>query len=257
MIKVNNKINNNIIPVIIAISLRYFIKSPIKYYEMYKKIFFIHYIIGDNMYITLAVKTLILYIIIVFAYRIMGKKEVGELSIIDLIVTILIAELAAISIENIKSSLLVSVVPIGMLVIIQVAFSYVSLKSENIRNFVDGKPSVIIKNGVVNFSVMTKLRYSLDDLLSQLREKGVKNIEEIDYAILENSGNLSIFKNTKDYPMPIILDGKIDYEVLNEIGKDRKWINNLIKQNNIDLENIFYAFYTKNKTYIIKKDELM
>lgn len=209
------------------------------------------------MYITLIVKTLVLYIFIVFVYRIMGKKEVGELSIIDLIVTILIAELAAICIEEVDKSIFVSIVPILVLVILEVVLSYFSLKSESIRNFIDGKPSVIIKNGIVNFSVMTKLRYSLDDLLSQLREKGVKNIEEVDYAILENSGNLSIFKNTKDYPMPIILDGKIDYEVLNEIGKDRKWINNLIKQNNIDLENIFYAFYTKNKTYIIKKDELM
>ncbi len=209
------------------------------------------------MYITLIVKTLVLYIFIVFVYRIMGKKEVGELSIIDLIVTILIAELAAICIEEVDKSLFVSIVPILVLVILEVVLSYFSLKSESIRNFIDGKPSVIIKNGIVNFSVMTKLRYSLDDLLSQLREKGVKNIEEVDYAILENSGNLSIFQNTKDYPMPIILDGKIDYEVLREIGKDKKWIEKLIKQNNIDVENIFYAFYTKNKTYIIKKDEVM
>lgn len=209
------------------------------------------------MYITLIVKTLVLYIFIVFVYRIMGKKEVGELSIIDLIVTILIAELAAICIEEVDKSLFVSIVPILVLVILEVVLSYFSLKSESIRNFIDGKPSVIIKNGIVNFSVMTKLRYSLDDLLSQLREKGVKNIEEVDYAILENSGNLSIFQNTKDYPMPIILDGKIDYEVLREIGKDKKWIEKLIKQNNIDVENIFYAFYTKNKTYIIKKDEIV
>lgn len=209
------------------------------------------------MYLELALKTTILYFCIVLAYRIMGKKEVGELSIIDLIVTILIAELAAICIEKRNTSLFISLVPIGILVLIQVVVSFISLKSESIRNFIDGKPSVIIKNGVVNFSVMTKLRYSLDDLLSQLRQKGVKNIEEVDYAILENSGNLSIFKNTKDYPMPIILDGKIDYDVLNEIGKDEKWLNKLIKDNNVDIENIFYAFYTKNKTYVIKKDEVI
>ena len=209
------------------------------------------------MYLELALKTTILYFCIVLAYRIMGKKEVGELSIIDLIVTILIAELAAICIEKRNASLFISLVPIGILVLIQVVVSYVSLKSESIRNFIDGKPSVIIKNGVVNFSVMTKLRYSLDDLLSQLRQKGIKNIEEVDYAILENSGNLSIFKNTKDYPMPIILDGKIDYDVLNEIGKDAKWLNKLIKDNNVELENIFYAFYNNNKTYMIKKDEVI
>ncbi len=209
------------------------------------------------MYMALALKTAILYFFIVVAYRIMGKKEVGELSIIDLIVTILIAELAAICIEKKETSLMVSFVPITILVIIQISISFISLKSECIRNFIDGKPSVIIKDGVVNFSVMTKLRYSLDDLLSQLREKGVKNIEEVDYAILENSGNLSIFKNTKDYPLPLILDGKVDYGVLKEIGKDKKWLNNIVKENNINIENIFYAFYTKNKTYVIKKDEVL
>lgn len=187
----------------------------------------------------------------------MGKKEVGELSIVDLIVTILVAELAAICIEETSKSIFVSIVPILVLVIIEIILSYFSLKNEKIRNFIDGKPSVVIKNGLVNFSAMSKLRYSLDDLLSQLREKGVKNIEEVDYAILENSGNLSIFKNTKDYPMPIILDGKIDYEVLKEIGKSKKWIDSLIEKNQINLENVFYAFYTKNKTYIIKKDELL
>ena len=187
------------------------------------------------MYIALALKTAILYFFIVLAYRIMGKKEVGELSIIDLIVTILIAELAAICIEKKETSIMVSIVPITILVIIQVSISFISLKSESIRNFIDGKPSVIIKDGVVNFSTMTKLRYSLDDLLSQLREKGVKNIEEVDYAILENSGNLSIFKNTKDYPLPLILDGRVDYGVLEEIGKNEKWLDDLVKENNIKI----------------------
>lgn len=210
---------------------------------------------GDNMYLNVILKTIILYLFILVMYRIMGKKEIGELNIIDLIVTILIAELAAISIEE-EVSVIVSMIPIFVLSILEIFLSYISLKSNKIRNFIDGKPSVIIKDGKVNFTIMSKLRYTLDDLLSQLREKGVKNIEEIDYAILENSGNLSIFK-TKDYPMPIILDGKIDYEVLNEIGKDKNWINNLIKENNINLNNVFYAFYTKNKTYIIKKDELI
>lgn len=209
------------------------------------------------MYMALALKTAILYFFIVLAYRIMGKKEVGELSIIDLIVTILIAELAAICIEKKETSIMVSIVPIIILVIIQISISFISLKSECIRNFIDGKPSVIIKDGVVNFSVMTKLRYSLDDLLSQLREKGVKNIDEVDYAILENSGNLSVFKNAKEYPLPLILDGKLDYGVLKEIKKDEKWINDLVKENNINIENIFYAFYTKNKTYIIRKDEVL
>jgi len=209
------------------------------------------------MYLTLAFKTFILYFFIVICYRIMGKKEVGELSVIDLIVTILIAELAAICIEDVKESIFVSIVPIIVLVAIQIFVSYISLKSESIRNFIEGKPSVIIKDGKVDFTQMTKLRYSLDDLLSQLRQNGVRSIEEVDYAVLENNGELSVFQNTKEYPMPIILDGKIDYETVKQIGKTEKWINNLIKQNKINVEEIFYAFYQKDKTYIIKKNDLL
>lgn len=224
---------------------------------MYKKIFFNHYKIGDDMYITLIIKTFMLYFIIVIAYRIMGKKEVGELSIIDLIVTVLIAEMAAICIEETKKSIFASIVPIVTLTIIQITLSYVCLKSNTIRNFIDGKPTIIIKNGKVVFSKMTKIRYTLDDLLSQLREKGIKNIEEVDYAILENSGELSVFQNTKDYPMPIILDGNIDYEILKEIKKDEKWLMNLLKTNHVSLEEIFYAFYTHQKTYFIRKKDLI
>lgn len=209
------------------------------------------------MYTTIIIKTFILYIFIIIMYRIMGKKEVGELGIGDLTVSVLIAELAAISIEEEEISILVSIVPIIVLVVCEMVTSFVSMKSDTIRNFIDGKPSVIIKNGKVNFTMMTKLRYTLDDLITQLREKGIKSIEEVDYAVLENSGNLSVFENSNAYPMPFILDGVIDYNVLKEIKKDRKWIDNFLKKENLELENIFYAFYTPKKTYIIKKSELL
>jgi len=209
------------------------------------------------MYFTIILKTIILYFFIIFSYRLMGKKEVGELGVIDLIVTFLIAELAAICIEESSKSILTSILPISSLVIMQISISYISLKSEKIRDIFDGKPSMIIKKGKVNFSQMTKLRYNLTDLISQLREKGIKNIEEVDYAILENSGNLSVFEKTNDYPLPIILDGVIDFDVVKELKKDYNWIFNLLKKENIKLEDVFYAFYTKQKTYIIKKGDLI
>lgn len=202
------------------------------------------------------VKTLLLYLFIILAYRIMGKKEIGQLSIIDLIVSILIAELAAISIEQYDSSIFVSIVPISVLVVVEIFFSFIGLKVPEIKKLIEGSPIVIIKNGKLNFNEMRKLRYSLDDLISQLREQGIKSIEEVNYAVLENNGKLSIFPKETDYPLPIIMDGKIDFDVLKDMNKDEKWVNNILLKNKIDLSNVFYAFYTKNKTYIIKKDEL-
>ena len=208
------------------------------------------------MYINIILKTIILYLLIILAYRIMGKKEVGQLSIIDLIVSILIAELAAIAIEQYESSILVSIIPMACLVIIEVLFSYIGLKSPKWRKMIDGSPIIIIKEGKINFEQMRKLRYSLDDLISQLREQGIKSIEEVNYAVLENNGKLSVFDKNTEYPLPIIMDGIIDENVLKDMNKDKNWVYDIIKKKNLKLDEIFYAFYTKNKTFIIKKEDL-
>lgn len=207
------------------------------------------------MYINLVIKTTVLYVYIMLCYRLMGKKEVGKLGIIDLIVSVLIAELAAMSIESDETSILVSLIPIAVLVVIQISLSYISLKSVKVRKLIDGSPKIIINKGKVDFKEMSKLRYSLDDLISQLREQSIKSIEEVKYAILENNGKLSIFTDDNIYPMPIIVDGVIDNYTINNMNKDKSWVYNLLKKNNIELENVFYAFYTKNKTFIIKKDD--
>lgn len=209
------------------------------------------------MYFTLIFKTIFMYFFIIFVYRLMGKKEVGQLSIVDLIVSILIAELIALGIEGEKGSIFISVVPILVLVGVQILISFITLKNNTIRNLLDGKPTVIIKNGKLNFTEMSKLRYSLDDLLTQLRLQGVKSIDKVKYAVLENNGNLSVFNDDSDYPLPIILDGVIDYSVLKEIGKNYNWVIKILKNKNIELDDVFYAFYTNGKTFIIEKKELM
>lgn len=209
------------------------------------------------MYFSLILKTVFMYFFIIFVYRLMGKKEVGQLSIIDLIVSILIAELVALSIESSNKSILISVVPILVLVGVQILISYITLKNEKIRDIIDGKPTVIIKNGKLNFTEMSKIRYSLDDLLIQLRLQGVKSIEKVKYAVLENNGNLSVFNDNSDYPLPLILDGVIDFTVLKEIKKDYNWLNSVLKSRKVDIDEVFYAFYTNGKTFIIKKSELL
>jgi len=208
------------------------------------------------MYYILIIKTVVLYFYIIFCYRLMGKKEVGKLSIIDLIVSVLIAELAAMCIEETDRSILVSLVPISVLVIIQIGLSYVTLKSDKLRKIIDGSPRIIINKGKVNFNQMQKLRYSLDDLVSQLREQGIKNIEEVNYAILENNGKLSTFTDNNIYPMPIIIDGVIDYDTLKNMHKNIDWVNKILTKNNLELKDVFYAFHTKDKTFIIKKSEI-
>lgn len=208
------------------------------------------------MYVNMIIKTCVLYVFIIIVYRIMGKKEVGKLSIVDLIVSILIAELAAISIEESDRSILTSLIPITVLVVIQVALGFISLKNFKFRKLIDGEPKMIIKNGKVNFKEMTRLRYTLDDLISQLREQEVKSIEEVDYAVLENNGKLSVFKSCKDYPLPIIVDGNIDYKVLKDMKKSEKWLQNILDEHQLQLQDVFYAFYSKKKTFIIKKEDL-
>ena len=207
------------------------------------------------MYFIIAYRTVILYILIVICYRIMGKKEVGELSIVDLIVSFSIAELASISIEEPNKSIFASILPIIILVVIEMTISYIGMKCDKFRKIVDGTPYIIINDGKINFKIMKKLRYTLDDLLTQIREKSIKSIEDVKYAVLETDGELSVFKDS-NYPMPLIVDGIVDEETLVNINKDRIWIDEILKSRNLKIEDVYYAFYRDNNTYIIKKDEL-
>lgn len=211
-------------------------------------------------YFIILFRSIFFYSLITIIYRIMGKREIGELSIMDFIVSIFITDMVVMSIENYKESILISLIPIFILTIIQMSFSYLSLKSKNIKNVVDGKPSVIINKGKVNFEEMSKQRYNIDDLLSQLRESSVKSLDEVDYAILENNGKLSIFLTQDDkkrtYPLPLILDGNIEIETLKQIGKNKFWLDKELKKQGIRLEDIFYCFYRNKKLYIIEKNKI-
>lgn len=211
-------------------------------------------------YITIILRMIFFYIFIILIYRIMGKREVGQLGIVDLIVSILIAELVAISIEDTKVSIMSSIIPIITLVVLQIVLSYSSLKNPKLRTALDGSPSFIIKNGKVNYNEMIRQKYNLDDLLTQLREKGYRNIEEIEYAILENNGTLSIFsyqnKEASPLPLPLILDGKIQYATLKHLNKDKSFIDNLLKKKKLKLSDIFYAFYKDTSVFVIKYRDL-
>ena len=210
-------------------------------------------------YLLILLKTLFFYFAIVIFYRFMGKREVGELGIIDLIVSILIAELAAISIEKYNTSIFLMLLPITLLVILQIVLAKISLKSDKLRSMLDGNASVIIDNGKVNFKEMIKQRYNLEDLLTQLRAKEVKSIEEVEYAILETSGKLSVFtknaNNSGPYPLPLILDGKVQKITMKRLKKKEKWLNELLDAKKVKLDDVFYAFYKDNQLFIIKNSD--
>lgn len=208
------------------------------------------------MLLKIIYRTFLFYVLICISYKIMGKRELGELSIFDLVISILISQIVAIGIENYDSPISYSIIPILILVVLQVILSIISLKNSKIRNILDSKESLIINKGKLNFKEMIKQRYNLNDLLVQLREKSIKSIEEVEYAILETNGKLSVFtKKEKDntFPLPIILDGKIENSNLKTINKSNNWVYSILKKRNILLENVFYAFYKDNELFIIKK----
>lgn len=213
----------------------------------------------DLVIITL--KTIFFYFFILVSYRIMGKREIGQLGTTDLIVSILIAELVAISIENFNDTILNTVIPISVLVIMEVVLAYLSIKSKKVRYFLDGKPSLIISNGKINYKEMVKSRYSIDDLLFQLRQNSIKSIEEIEYAFLEPNGKLSIFpynilKLKSAYPMALIIDGVIQSDTLAHINKSKDWLLEELHQSKVGASEVFYAFYKKHKIYIIKNSDV-
>jgi len=205
-------------------------------------------------------RTIFFYFFVMFMFRIMGKREVGQLGIVDLIVSILIAELVAISIENTQDTLFMTVIPIVVLVILEILLARIALKSKKIRTFFGGKPSIIIDKGRVDFKEMVKQRYTIDDLLLELRQKSIKSIEDVEYALLEANGKLSIFEKKlfdKNCPLPLIVDGEIQSSTLRRINKSKVWLEYMLRKNEISKEDVFYCFYKGYKLFIIEKRDLI
>ncbi|OEH84567.1 hypothetical protein BHU72_08650 [Desulfuribacillus stibiiarsenatis] len=143
--------------------------------------------------ITSLSRTLFIYFFILVVMRVMGKRELAKLSIFDLVVFIMIAELAAVAIEDVSKPLLQMLSPIILVMALQIVISYVSLKQISFRNMIEGKPVMIIENGKINDKEMQKQRYDINDLLLQLHEQKVKNVGDVEFAILETSGKLTVF----------------------------------------------------------------
>lgn len=210
----------------------------------------------------LAWRTIFFYFFLLVALRLMGKREVGELTILDFIVSIMIAEFAAMAVQ--EQSLMQGMVPIIILACIQIGLAYLSLKSNRLRDIFDGEPTMIIQNGKIDEEAMRTQRYNFDDLLQHLRTQGISNFTEVEYAVLEPSGDLSVIKkehkgdpNDIVYPLPLIIDGDIQHDHLQQIGGNADWLMTKLQERGYDnVKQIALCVSKKNGTLIIdEKDE--
>jgi len=202
-----------------------------------------------NDLLIIGFRTVFLYALILLILRIMGKREVGELGVIDIVVFVFMAEVAAFALDSPDKDLIQSVIPMLILLVIQVVSSYFSMKSKKFRNIVDGEPTLIIRHGKIIEHEMRKQRYNLDDLFQQLREQQVGSVHEVSFAYLEPSGNLSVFKHDSIQPvLSLISDGVIQGKHLELIDKTEEWlIEGLLDLGINDLEQIFYCSFENDE----------
>ncbi|MFZ7945526.1 MULTISPECIES: DUF421 domain-containing protein [Bacillaceae] len=216
-------------------------------------------------YITIVVRTIIFYVLILVIFRLMGKREIGELSILDLVVFIMIGELAVVAIEKPDVHIFYAILPMVLLMLIQISLAFLSLKSKKFRDMVDGQPSIIINRGKIDEQAMRKQRYNFDDLMTQLREKDIRSIADVEFAILESSGSLSVIEKLKsnkqkskqgDITIPLILDGDIEEENLKKINKTNLWLRQELKKKGYrDVKRISFCSYENGKFFIDLQDE--
>lgn len=206
------------------------------------------------------------------ALRVMGKREIGQLSVFDFVVSVMLAELSTIPMEDLHVPLVRSLFSIGCLVILQLVVALLQLKSHRFRHWVDGEPSVLIEHGKIKDKEMRRTRYTAHDLMMQLREKGIANVADVEFAILETSGQLSVFPTgearpltAKDVnkrvevtqiPRPLVVDGIPVQKNLDAIYRDVDWLQDeIVRRGYGSIKNVFFAAVDEAGTlYIDEKD---
>lgn len=227
-----------------------------------------------QIYLAILGRTVALYLAVLILMRIMGKREVGQLSLFDLAVAIMIAEVAAIPLSDTSIPMLShGIFPIVILVVLQITFAFVNLKSQTVRKIIDGTPSIIIEQGRILEDEMRRLRYSIDDMMGQMREQGIYHLEKVEYAMLESNGKLSVilkadkrpaqpsdFNIAPPYegmPIPLISDGKLQKQNLAFANKDQNWLEQTLASNHqCSVAGVLYAAYDPNGVLnVFKKGE--
>lgn len=219
-----------------------------------------------------ALRIIILYIFATASVRIMGKRQIGELQPAELVVTILLSEIAAIPMQDNDIPILNSVIAIMLLVSFEIISSVITMKSPKIRKVLDGNPVMIIKNGNLDEKELKRLRFTVDDLLTALRQKDVFDISKVKYAFIETNGTLSVMLNEKQSPLTadtvdinpkqvclpalVVSDGKYVRDYYSECNMDDKKIDHILKQKKINIKDVLIMTCEKDgKTTIIEKEK--
>lgn len=214
--------------------------------------------------ITVLIRSIILYISLLISLRVMGKGEIAEMNSFDLVITFLLAEVASIPMENNNIPILYGIASITALTFMQTFISYFALKNKKMRNLLSGKPSILINKGKIDYEQLKKERISIYEILEQLRIQGYFNLKDVQYVILETSGDLSIvpspsyednqFKNFKHLPVSLIIDGQIINNSLKSIKKDKKWLlNKLISYNINNYKDVLVCILDEDDKIFIQK----
>lgn len=203
-------------------------------------------------------RALILYAVVIVIMRIMGKRQIGQLQPFELVIAIMISELAAVPMQNTGIPLVNGIIPILTLLVAQMLISFLSIKSTKARAIVCGRPSILIENGKIKEEEFRKEMYTINDLLEQLRIKDIHNIADVEFAILETNGQLSVIPksqkrpvNPEDLKIPtkyeglpfdLIIDGEINYNNLKKANLDVEWLRKELSNSGIDnLKNVLFA----------------
>lgn len=220
------------------------------------------------------IRTIIIFVTISISMRLMGKRQLGELEPSELVVAVLISDITSHPLENNESPLLYGLIPIFTLLCCEILISGIAVKSIRFRKFMYGTPNTIIENGVIDQREMKKNRFTVDELMEELRKKGVMDISTVKHAILETDGTLSIIPYVSEapvtpnqinlsvtdveYPVIIISDGRILKNNLRVLNKDEKWLNKQLKTKGFtDAAQVYIMASDKdNNIYIAQKEKL-
>lgn len=195
-----------------------------------------------NEYLMILLRTLIIFIVLMVIIRALGKREVGQISIFDLVILLIIADIGAMGIDD-KKLFLPALLCLFLLLCLQKIFSFILLHIARLRQVVDGSPLVLVYNGKILYKNLKKESYTIDDLLNQIHKEGILDIDEVNLAILETSGNLSVFSK-KRYPnikLALIISGNIDKDNMKLLNLTEPQVLKMIKSKNLKLDDIMYA----------------